>query len=447
MNLNIMTPVSNYLNSFIEKEFKLKYLINNNFLSRAPENCSSSTFGEFVHLSIHSSTFIQQMILYINEAHNAWKHTNILEKDINFNDPIPIGKNNDFIPKPINDYIKKCDVLGNKIGKIYNFGCSMKPNNQSINLTIVYPLSNDEKSSRISKKKSNIFFKKCCYKIFLWLHVANRFRSNRCSKSFDIYIYMTDFFKLIPESNTKFDIINVNTAFTTSCAENTEINIFRQEEWFKVLIHETFHCFGLDFSHDEIMSKQLETQINELFNLNSLNLKVFETYCEINATLINMVFCCFFYRRNKKNKMGDIDIFKRLLIYEQLFSVFQCDKVLTHIGLKYSDFFDLNSVIKYNYHYEDYNVFVYYILKSLFLVHINHYIEWLVIYNNKSLLFNIGNEIDKQHFFKFIQNIVKNGNYEKIISELRDSRIILSGVSGYDSLIQHTMRMTLWELQ
>ena len=424
MNLNvIMTPVCNYLNSFIRAEFKYEHLFNE------------------LSLSERSIIFIQQMIQFIDYAHDAWKITNILEEDISLYDSIPIGQSYNVIPNTIKNRINK----SKKIGKKYKFIINSK---QYVNLTIIYPFSQDDPFRKVSKKKSNLFFKKCCKKIFLWLHVANRFKRVNCSNTVNINIYMTDFFKLLPNNGEHINIINVNTAFTTSCQPSTEINIFREEEWFKVLIHETFHCFGLDFSDNYDMSKQLETQVASLFNLNSVNIKVFETYCEINACLINIIFCCFFYKLNKKNKINEVDIFKKMLIQEQIFSVFQCNKVLSHIGINYNNFFDLNLVVKYklssggSYYY---NVFVYYILKSIILVHINNYIEWIIIYNNNSLLFNISNEINEKKFYKLIETSVKSNNYNKIINNIYEWTT-QSNIRD-DSLIQNTLRMTLWELQ
>ena len=53
----------------------------------------------------------------------------------------------------------------------------------------------------------------------------------------------------MPDSNIDIiDQIHVNTGFTTTCPVDSEIVIFREEEWFKVFIHETFHNFALDFS-------------------------------------------------------------------------------------------------------------------------------------------------------------------------------------------------------
>ena len=68
-----------------------------------------------------------------------------------------------------------------------------------------------------------------------------------------IYTYiLLHLSKSLPDTNTStLGPDNVNTAFTLACSPNSEMVIFRREEWKKVFIHETFHTYGLDFSsHD-----------------------------------------------------------------------------------------------------------------------------------------------------------------------------------------------------
>ena len=85
--------------------------------------------------------------------------------------------------------------------------------------------------------------------VSMWLYILNMNASKECAKTLTIYFYFTSLEKNLPNSNIHIlDEINVNTAFTTTCPSDSEIVVFRKEEWFKVFIHETFHNFGLDFS-------------------------------------------------------------------------------------------------------------------------------------------------------------------------------------------------------
>jgi hypothetical protein len=105
----------------------------------------------------------------------------------------------------------------------------------------------------------------------MWFYVLNKYSTKNCSETLNLYFYFTSLYKKIPESNltnTILDEYNVNTAFTRTCPSNSEIVIFRKEEWFKVLIHESFHNFALDFS--DIDSEQGNNYILNIFPVNSI---------------------------------------------------------------------------------------------------------------------------------------------------------------------------------
>jgi hypothetical protein len=104
--------------------------------------------------------------------------------------------------------------------------------------------------------------------IIMWLYILNQYASKQCATSLVIYLYFTSLEKRIPNSNIFIlDEINVNTAFTTTCPKDSEIVVFRKEEWFKVLIHETFHNFALDFS--DMNNNNAHKCILDIFKVNS----------------------------------------------------------------------------------------------------------------------------------------------------------------------------------
>lgn len=58
--------------------------------------------------------------------------------------------------------------------------------------------------------------------------------------------------KELPENKSEvIGPVNANTGYTYRCEKNNEIVIYRQEEWFKVLMHETMHTFGNDFETED----------------------------------------------------------------------------------------------------------------------------------------------------------------------------------------------------
>jgi len=103
--------------------------------------------------------------------------------------------------------------------------------------------------------------------IIMWFYILNEYGSKTCSPTFTIFFYFTSLEKKLPKTNIDIlDQTNVNTAFTTTCPKDSEIVIFRKEEWFKVFIHETFHTFGLDFSI--IDTNECNKIVSELFFIN-----------------------------------------------------------------------------------------------------------------------------------------------------------------------------------
>ena len=76
---------------------------------------------------------------------------------------------------------------------------------------------------------------------------------------------MTNLRKQLPSNMLDvLDVEHVNSAVTTSCTTSGSLVIYREEEWFKVLIHELFHVMGLDFSatHSDIYTSKLREYLN-----------------------------------------------------------------------------------------------------------------------------------------------------------------------------------------
>jgi hypothetical protein len=213
---------------------------------------------------------------------------------------------------------------------------------------------------------------KYIFMITMWFHVANFHSSKLCSPSLIVYIYLTHLEKTLPTNNKLFvlDTINVNTAFTTSCPLKpniSEIVIFRSEEWFKVLIHETFHNFGLDFS--DMNNNDTTNFILNIYGVKS-DVNLYESYTEFWAEIIHSLFCAFLFLNNPL-KNNEINTFLSLSYFfiniERKYSFIQMTKTLNFMGLDYIDLYSdkLDSVhLRETNYKEATNVLSYYIIKS-----------------------------------------------------------------------------------
>ena len=233
-----------------------------------------------------------------------------------------------------------------------------------------------------------------------WLYITNIYSSEKCSKTLSIFVYLTTLKKSLPKSNTNIlDENNVNTAFTMTCIENSEIVIFRKEEWFKVFIHESMHNFGLDFSDMNI--EPCKEIILNLFPVKS-DVNLYEAYTEFWAEIMNILFFSFFELDNKDDVKHFLNLTEYLINIERSYSFFQMIKVLDFMGLEYKDLYLKGSAkMRENLYKEDTNVLSYYVITCILMDNYQEFINWCYT-NNTSLLQFKKTEENQKKFCEFI---------------------------------------------
>lgn len=414
----------------------LKSFLNNHF----KDINSNDSF----HLSHNSIVFIKRLYGYIIKSHLEWINKPFINEILVSSNDIPKGNNYNGIPKGIRDYI---DSSSQKV-KIF----VLYLNHRKIQVHFVY-----NEKSLIDEKTIRLYLQK----MYMWLYVCNVYSPYNCANNLNIYLYLTDLKKKLPEKDLEpFDMEDANTGYTYSCLYNDinssikktnynviELIIFREEEWFKVFIHETFHAMGLDFSS---MDNFVFTQkIQELFNIeNVTDVRLYESYTEICAELIHSVFFVHFTLINSK-RGEDMEYtytkIEETLRNEVIFSLYQCVKVLDHFGLTYDNLYDTSSdsnLLCKNYR-ENTPVFSYYILKSIILFNLNKFIEWININNNGSFKFNHTNHTIEK-YIDFFRDNYKDPKYINIIKTVEKHFKKIKGNKKYERELE-TLRMTLHE--
>lgn len=244
--------------------------------------------------------------------------------------------------------------------------------------------------------------------IFMWLCILSKYASNTCSKNLVVYFYFTSLEKSLPESSIYIlDQIHINTAFTRTCQKDSEIVVFRKEEWFKVFIHETFHNFGLDFSN--MNNDKLHRFILDIFNVNS-EVNLYEAYAEFWAEIINALFCSFFSIKDKTDLKGFLSYSERFINFERTYSCFQLVKALNFMGLTYSDLHTNKTSIQNkrdSLYKEKTNVLSYYVIKAVLIYNYQDFLYWCKTYNSSLLQFKT--TMNSQFaFYKFIEKHYKS---------------------------------------
>jgi hypothetical protein len=379
---------------------------------------SKKLINEIVNLMIESNDYY--------ESHKSKIH---LEK----NNTMPKCNMMDIIPTNITKHIENMKA----INYVYKFNIHSKQYTVSFYTNLM-----DEIIQEYIKK------------VYMLLYIVYTYANKDCSKNLNIYLYLTDLKKVLPTHTKVLKEENVNTAFTTSCKPHAEIVLFRQEEWFKVLIHECFHCNGLDFSTAD--TSDCDKTILYIFPV-SADVRLYETYCEMWGEMINVLFISYFSISNsiKIKENRDIYIHKivskgeKLLHHERMFSMFQSSKILHFFGIDYKQLYDKQDMNSHNVrqikYKEETSVLSYYILKNIYIFFMNEFVEWCVENNkdsrgNESLVF-IKTKENMNSYCDFIK--CRYANY-KFVNCILDFEKWFDCSSDIHHSIYNSMRMTVY---
>lgn len=283
--------------------------------------------------------------------------------------------------------------------------------------------------------------------MYMWLSICAKYATKYCTNTLDVYVYPTPFTKNLPESTTTtLGPENVNTAFTQACAPKGQLIIFREEEWFKVFIHETFHTYGLDFSQSDISS--MKKELISLYPIES-DFDIYEAYTETWARIINCALCSYNALENKRDRKIFFKNLDFCLELERMFALYQCVKVIGFMGLTYDDLHSPNShALRKGLYRENTHVFSYYVLTAVFLNDYQGFILWCKEHNEVLLRFNstpenfiafteyiksVYNCIPLQNGIKYMSSLIKQHNNRKI------KGTSISGSKGMSSLNQRAL--------
>lgn len=303
--------------------------------------------------------------------------------------------NNKFVCKDVLNYIEKYSK------NILSYTCAINGVKTTIHFIIFQDILLFMKDSKKQLERYDFYAKN----IFMWLYICSKYSKNKCVKDLDINVFLTPITRHLPLSNVKIlGPENINGAYTYCCKNRGEIYIFRKEDWFKVFIHETFHSFGLDFCYAS--SERLKNVLASIFNVKS-DFNIEEAYSETWAVIYNSVFVS--YGSMKHKTLGtflmNMDV---CLQTERLYKLFQCNKILDFMGVKYEDLYDdEKKQMSLTLYRENTNIFSYCILSCIFLNDYLSFLKWCFHHNTDILGFSINDE-NFEKFGAFIKSQYKS---------------------------------------
>ena len=255
------------------------------------------------------------------------------------------------------------------------------------------------------------------YKMLLWLFVVTKLNNRpSCSRKLEIYIYLTDLIKCLPNNGEKIGKISINTGFTTSCSPESNITIYRREECFKVFIHESIHNLGLDFSG--MNNQNTKNRMLKIFPVKSL-VKAYEAYTDNWARIINVLICS--YLMSPKKTFNEyIQNTEELINVERTYAYFQVVKILSHMGLVYEDLYKPGREKKRELYAEETSILAYYIIGLILLSDYEKFLVWCQK-NNKSSILQFDNIPEKQEkFCDYVEHEYKNFKFLKTMKEIEN---------------------------
>ena len=350
------------------------------------------------------------LLSYVSQDNEFIKEENYNKTNIVF----PSDFNESDFPNKIIRFIKNNIVRQKKISFIIK--------GRKINIYIGY------EENYKTKNDFNFIIEK----MMMWIHILCEFSSHKCSQELSIYIYMTSLKKMLPNKGDIIDCINANSAFTRSCLPKSEIVIYRYEEWFKVFIHETFHCFGLDFSHMYETNRMVETYMQEIFNVD-VEILLFESYTEFWAELMNTMF--FVYLDNpifRKNYNKFASILNKLINYQRVHCSLIMNKILAFNDINY-DMLIFRSDKKLNYK-ENTNVIAYYVIKTIMFINFNETILFFQRYNMENI-------------FQFTHTAEKVESFCLFIKESSNSQLVRSLSKIKHNYNNNSIQMDLYDFK
>jgi hypothetical protein len=298
------------------------------------------------------------------------------------NPPIPKKERNDYFPEHIQKYVRSMSQKYEEV--IITIG------HRKITIKFVFMKDTDYAGFKVNKYLPYLK---------LWFALVCMIcPSHWCNKTLDVYIYLTKFRKRMPKKNQEITANDINSAYTFVCQNNGHIVIYREEEWFKVLIHETIHSFCLDFSQSSEV-KMCECLQGE-FQFVVKNALYCESYTETWAEILN---CGIISYVDSGVGFQDFSLYFNFYIQvEIIHSIFQANKILSHYGYSFSSLREKRTPWNQGTH-----IFEYHIIKTILLVSYSKFLSWCAKHNSNCLVsFKKGASLIP--FCKLIKECYKN---------------------------------------
>lgn len=204
-------------------------------------------------------------------------------------------------------------------------------------------------------------------------------RAKRLPQNIHVNVFNISHTKKLPKDSDEFDTINVNSGYSETWINSSTVVVYREEEIFKVIIHELIHAIRLDNKNIEF---DREKEFYEFFGLDEygIPLRINEAFTDTLACALNVALYTILEARiNGSHSERDFlyTCYRNNLRTETSFILNQACKVLQTLGYGYNYYGlkqkDKNRDKKI---IEKTHVTSYYILKAVLFVRLNRFVRY-----------------------------------------------------------------------
>jgi len=209
-----------------------------------------------------------------------------------------------------------------------------------------------------------------------WLVICCANSDSGSNRKLSIHLYPCPQRKVFPSSaSIPLGPSSVNSGYSTRRSDSGEIVVFREEEMFKVFVHETFHAF--DMGLDSPLGDGIDKFLASKFSV-SVPISGDEAYIETWSRIVNCMFSAFVATKKREDFVATAVV---SLGIESVFASTQAKRVLYHNGVRMEDVMDTSSDIGRYMYKETTHAFAYYVITSFLLCRPYEFIEWCMEHN------------------------------------------------------------------
>ncbi len=432
--------------------------------------CQNLKFDEHIIKDLRKIKTQQSLAEWFNK-YNVEIYENSPVTNINFIDSLRhyrdyLGKNkndltsNTLLEHEILDILNITEQIINYLNNSLRF-ISLKIRQQiDLGFKYLYEFKDTELSFKIQTNElidlNNIYWAflyarmKSVYMLYIKNKPDNKY--NKTPINFDIYLLDTQ--KYFPRKGKVFgpDEVNSGCTYQTSITDKY-INIWRKEEHFKLILHESIHYYNIDRSHNFIREK---VDVNCHYQIiNNEGPRIFEALTESLTVFLNSFANAYqiYYLENKSLRKPILDasdlekideIREDLFFQEKKFFALQIAKIFHHINTQSNNFKDFLIKPEYcditrnrqkNKLEETTSLLSYHIIKGTNIIYDNEFLEWI----KNPIEFTITS------FNDFFNHIAEKTHSQIFINLVNQALKYIKELEEHDIKPSKSLRMTLYE--